>query len=332
MHGATRRSLAAIALCSATHVHAANQSICVFDLLGTSGEMFALMRDYAINAKRWGANITLKSYTDERIAAEDFKAGQCDGVFLTGIRGRQFNSFTGSIDALGAVPSNATARTVLQLMARPQLAKDMVQGHYEVAGVLSFGSAYLLMKDRNVDTMAKLAGKKIAVLGHDHAQLRMVQRIGAQPVIADVNNFGMMFNNGQVDVIGAPAMAFNPMELYKGLGTQGAIVRFPVLHVSTNLIIRPDKFPAGYGQKSRVWVASQIPRVMDWVEQMEEAIPEQYWKTIPANDYVGYIRLIREARVELTKDGFYNIKMMKLLKRLRCTQAPNSFECSMTDE
>ena len=317
--------------CAAMQVQA-SQSICVFDPLGSSGEIYAVMRDYALVSKRWGADINLKSYTDERVATEDFKAGQCDGIYVTGIRGRQFNLFTGSIDALGAVPSNAMARSVLQLMARPQLAEDMVQGQYEVAGVLSVGSAYLFTRDASIDTIAEMAGKKIAVISHDQAQVRMAQRIGTQPVMADVNTFAGLFNSGQVDIIGAPAIAFKPFELQKGLGTKGAVVRFPVLHVSTNLVIRHQKFPKGYGQKSREWIATQVPRTMDWVERMEKDIPDRYWKDISANDHVGYVRLIRESRVDLTKAGLYSPKMMKLLKRLRCVQNPNSFECSLNDE
>ena len=317
--------------CAATQLQA-NQTICVFDPLGSSGEIYAVMKDYALASKRWGATVNLKSYSDERVATEDFKAGQCDGVYVTGIRSRQFNLFTGSIDALGAVPSNAMARSVLQLMARPQLAEDMVQGQYEVAGVLSVGSAYLFVRDSNIDTMAEMAGKKIAVISHDQAQMKMAQRIGTQPVLAEVNTFAGMFNNGQVDIIGAPAIVFKPFELQKGLGSKGAVIRFPVLHVSTNLVIRHQKFPKGYGQKSREWIAAQVPRTMDWVDRMEKDIPDRYWKEISANDHVGYVRLIRESRVDLTKAGFYNPKMMKLLKRLRCVQNPNSFECSLTDE
>lgn len=108
----------------------AKQTMCVFDLQGTSGDMFALMRDYAVAAQRWGADLQLRAYTNERVATEDFKASQCDAVFFLGIRGRQFNSFTGSIDAFGAVPSNATALAVMRLMAHPKLAADMVEGKY----------------------------------------------------------------------------------------------------------------------------------------------------------------------------------------------------------
>ena len=326
----------AMAMAAATLAVSANnaqaQVVCVFDLLGTSGDVYTMMKDYALAANGWGAKVTLKPYTDERVASEDFKAGQCDAVALTGMRGRQFNSFVGSIDAIGAVPSNAAARAVMQLVSKPQLATDMVQNGYEVAGVTPMGSAYLFVNDRSINTLAKAAGKKIAVLDYDKAQARMVQRVGAQPVSADITTFGGMFNNGQVDIVGAPAIAFKPLELHKGLGSKGAIAKFTILQVTGNIIIRQNKFPAGFGQKSREWVATQLPRALAMVEKTEKDIPAKYWMEIPANDQVGYIKLMREARIELTKEGFYNTKMMSLLKRVRCQQNPSSFECALKDE
>lgn len=326
----------AMAMAAATLAVSANnaqaQVVCVFDLLGTSGDVYTMMKDYALAANGWGAKVTLKPYTDERVASEDFKAGQCDAVALTGMRGRQFNSFVGSIDAIGAVPSNAAARAVMQLVSKPQLATDMVQNGYEVAGVTPMGSAYLFVNDRSINTLAKAAGKKMAVLDYDKAQARMVQRVGAQPVSADITTFGGMFNNGQVDIVGAPAIAFKPLELHKGLGAKGAIAKFPILQVTGNIIIRQNKFPAGFGQKSREWVATQLPRALAMAEKTEKDIPAKYWMEIPANDQVGYIKLMREARIELTKEGFYNTKMMSLLKRVRCQQNPSSFECALKDE
>lgn len=320
------------ALALATGSSAQAQTVCVFDLLGTAGESYAMMKDYALAAKQWGANVTLKPYTDERVAAEDFKAGQCDGVSLTGMRGRQFNAFTGSIDAIGAVPSNAMAKVVMSLLAKPQLAADMVNGDYEVAGVVPLGSAFLLVNDRSINTLAKAAGKKIAVLDYDKAQAKLVQKVGAQPVSADVTTFGGKFNNGQVDIIAAPAVAFKPLELHKGLGAKGAVVRFPIAQVSGNVIIRKSKFPAGFGQKSREWVASQLPRAMNIIGKTEAEIPAKFWMDIPANDKIGYVKLMRESRIDLTKEGIYNKKMMSLLKKVRCQQDSSSFECALNDE
>jgi hypothetical protein len=194
------------------------------------------------------------------------------------------------------------------------------------------GSAFLLVNDRSINTLAKAAGKKIAVLDYDKAQAKLVQKVGAQPVSADVTTFGGKFNNGQVDIIGAPAIAFKPLELHKGLGTKGAIVRFPIAQITGNVIVRKSKFPEGYGQKSRDWVATQVPRAMGIIKKTEAEIPAKFWMDIPANDKIGYVKLMRESRIDLTKDGIYNKKMMSLLKKVRCQQDSSSFECALNDE
>ena len=160
----------------------------------------------------------------------------------------------------------------------------------------------------------------------------MVQQIGAQAVSADVTNFGSKFNNGQVDIIGAPAAVFRPLELHKGLGTKGAIVNYPILQVTGNVIIRADKFPAGYGQKSRDWIKTQLPRANQILGKMKADIPAKYWMNVPAGDQPGYQKLMRESRIALTKQGVYNKQMMKLLWQFRCKSAPTNFECSMQEE
>ncbi len=310
----------------------AKQVMCVFDLVGKNGDVFALMKDYQLAAKQWGADIELKVGQNEAVIAEDFKAGKCDAVSITGMRGRQFNNFTGSLDAIGAIPNLKLAVQVMQGLASPTFAKHMKKGNYEVAGVVPVGDAYLMVRDRSINTVAKAAGKKIAVLDYDQAQKIMVQQIGAQAVNSDVTNFGSKFNNGQVDIIGAPAAVFRPLELHKGLGTKGAIVNYPILQVTGNVIIRADKFPAGYGQKSRDWIKTQLPRANQILGKMKADIPAKYWMTVPAGDQPGYQKLMRESRIALTKQGVYNKQMMKLLWQFRCKSAPTNFECSMQEE
>ena len=310
----------------------AKQVMCVFDLVGKNGDVFALMKDYQLAAKQWGADIELKVGQNEAVIAEDFKAGKCDAVSITGMRGRQFNNFTGSLDAIGAIPNLKLAVQVMQGLASPTFAKHMKKGNYEVAGVVPVGDAYLMVRDRSINTVAKAAGKKIAVLDYDQAQKIMVQQIGAQAVNSDVTNFGSKFNNGQVDIIGAPAAVFRPLELHKGLGTKGAIVNYPILQVTGNVIIRADKFPAGYGQKSRDWIKTQLPRANQILGKMKADIPAKYWMNVPAGDQPGYQKLMRESRIALTKQGVYNKQMMKLLWQFRCKSAPTNFECSMQEE
>jgi hypothetical protein len=310
----------------------AKQVVCVFDLVGKNGEVYSFMKDYQLAAKNWGADIELRVNTNEAVVAEDFKAGKCDGISVTGMRGRQFNHFTGSLDAIGAITDLNLAVKVMQGLASPTFAKHMLQGKYEIAGVIPVGDAFLMVNDRKINTVAKAAGKKIAVLSYDEAQKIMVQQVGAQAVSAEISNFASMFNNGQVDIIGAPAAAFKPLELYKGLGSKGAIVNYPVLQVTGNLIIRPDKFPAGYGQKSRTWIKSQLPRAFGILGRMKADIPEKYWMNIPDTDKPGYQKMMRDSRIDLTERGIYDKRMMKLLWQFRCKQTPKNFECALQDE
>lgn len=310
----------------------AKQTICVFDIVGKSGDVYALMKDYQLAAKSWGADVELKVGTNEAVIAEDFKAGKCDGISVTGMRGRQFNQFTGSLDAIGAITDLKLAVKVMQGLASPAFAKAMVKGKYEVVGVIPIGDAYLLVNDRNINTVAKAAGKKIAVLDYDEAQKIMASQVGAQAVSSDITNFGAKFNNGQVDIIGAPAAAFKPLELHKGLGTKGAIVNYPILQVTGNLIIHPEKFPAGFGQKSREWVKAQLPRAFGILGKMKADIPQKYWMEVPSADKPGYQKLMREARINLTAKGIYDKRMMKLLWQFRCREDAKNFECALQDE
>ena len=54
-----------------------------------------------------------------------------------------------------------------------------------------------------------------------------------------------------------------------------------------NIIIRPDKFPAGFGQKSRVggWSVTACFTILG---KMKADIPQKYWMEVPAADKPGY--------------------------------------------
>ncbi|MDP2228224.1 MAG: DUF6091 family protein, partial [Moraxellaceae bacterium] len=172
---------AALAL-SSTAMANPKQTLCVWDILGAQGDVYNMMKDYRLAAAKWGANFEMKPYTDEKIASEDFKAGQCDAVVMTGLRGRQFNAFTGSMDSIGSLPTYEAQKRALAMLSGASAAKFMVSGNYEVVGITPMGAAYLFVNDRQINSVGKLSGKKIAVLDYDKAQAKMVQKVGAQPV------------------------------------------------------------------------------------------------------------------------------------------------------
>lgn len=311
-------------------------NVCVFDLLGKSGESFQMAQEWALAAKGWGADVNLIPRQDEGVADNDFKAGKCDAVFETSMRARQYNKFAGSIDSLGGVPSNAVAQKVIAYALDARNATKMTTNlggkKYEIAGIAPLGSAYIFVRDKNINSIEKAAGKKFAVLGYDPAQKIMVQRVGAQAVISDISNFVAKFNNGQIDMVGAPAYAYKPLEIYKGLGTNGAMFNFPVLQVTADLVIRPEKFPAGFGQKSRDYFVKNVAKSFAMINRLEAGIPAKYKMNLNPADKLKYQKLLREGRMELTKQGIYDPAMMSVLKKARCAVDKANFECALGGE
>lgn len=309
----------------------AKRTFCVFDIIGKSGPVYSAMQEYRLEAMKWGVDFEIKPFTDEKIAAEEFKAGTCDAVAITGLRGRSFNSFTGTLDSIGSIPDYDQLRVVLEKLASPQLAPLMKSGPYEVAGIAPAGGVYLLSNDRTVDTVGELSGKRVAVLDFDKSQAVLVESIGASPVSATIANFGSMFNNGAVDVIGAPAVAFQPLELYKGVGTKGGVVNFALVQLTVQVLTRHAKFPADFGQKSREYIYSQFDKNMAEINKSTEAIDSKLWIEIPEQDKVGYQEMFRQSRIKLRDMGIYDAKMLTFLSRVRCSMNPALTECTAKD-
>lgn len=330
--GFWRRMIGAALLSAAPLSLAHAQTACVFDLMGSQGENYALARDFALDLKREGIDLKLLPYMNEAVAYEDFKASRCDAVMMTNLRARQLNRFTGSIDAIGAVPSEQVLRAVISLLMSPKSAERMVSGPYEVAGIIPLGAVYPFVSDRSINTLAKAAGKRIAVFDWDRTQARLVERIGARPVSADISSFAGKFNNGQADIIAAPAIAFRPLELYRGLGTKGAIVSMPFMQITAVVVIRHDRFRPGDGQKMRSVIARRVDYSFDLIRRSEADIPSQYWSRVPQVEIDDYFRMMREARVQLTQDGEYDPDMMRFLKRVRCRYKPENAECVLDEE
>lgn len=314
-------------LAIATSSHAA-QKLCVFDPLGTQGDAYFFMKDYAVAAKQWGAEITLKPYTDDAKANDDFKLGKCDALATTGIRTRQFNNFTGSIDSAGSIPNDSIAKSIIALMANPKLANEMISQDTEVVGVSPLGTAYAIVNDRNINTMAKMNGKRFGILEYDTAQRLIVDRIGAIPVPVTISTMANQFNTGKVDIVDVPIYA------YKALGFKNSsILKYPVAYLTTQIIVHPANFPEGYGQKSRTWTASQLERQFKSISNLEKSVDSKAWVYASTQTDVTFAdKLLHYSRVSMAKDGAYSPRMMSLLKKIRCAKDPGNYECALHDE
>lgn len=308
------------------------KKVCIFDLLGANGPVFAQMKDYKTAALDWGVELVLKPYTSERVAAEDFKSGLCDAVSFTGIRSRQFNSFTGSLDAVGAMPTYAHLKSVIATISTNKAAKLMTSDPYEVVGIFPGGAVYLFVRDRRIDTVGELAGKRFAVMDSDPAQTDMVAFVGASPVGTSIANMYSKFNNGSVDITYGPAIVYEAMELHKGLQPAGGVIRFSLAQMTMQILIKSNEFPEGFGQKSRNYALSQFDQGVKLVNRYESKIPEKFWIDIPESDKNRYMEVFRQSRIRLRDKGIYNSKTLKVMRMLRCKKSPSQQECTAADK
>ena len=314
--------------------------VCVFDLIGSSGDQFALAEDFALDMRDEGVEFNLKPYTDEDVAMADFAAGDCNGLMATDIRIRRYNQFTGTLSAVGAIPTYDHLETVLTVLADPNNADRMKSDGYEIAGIFPLGAAFLFVINDEWDTASDLAGRRIATLDHHEDAIHMVNYVNASVEPSELTDFGGKFNNHSVDAAYAPGWAYDALELYRGVGDEGGVVDYPLGQLTMQLVVRDDVLTEEQGQRAREVAFDMFDDTIDLAERYEEDIPEDRWIHIPDEDIEDYQEMFRQNRIEL-RDGedsdgdevrqAYDGDMLTLLRRVRCRFDPDASECTADD-
>lgn len=326
------------AACATAYAEATPPLMCVWDILGQSGEVYNLLVDQQVHMARTGMNFALRVYTDERVAVEDYRAGQCAGVVVTGFRVRPFNPTSGSLDSMGSAlvsrdgkvdmaGSYEVLRRMISVFSSAQGAKLMREGNHEIGGILPVGAAFPMLKDRSNTTIDHLAGKRIGVFDQDKPQSLLIQQLGAQAVSVDIASVGTKFNNGMVDMIHLPAITYKPFELSKGMGTRGTVVRVPAMFPTVQMLFSPDKFPNGFGDASRQYWLSQFDRQMTNIQRAEASIPSTVWSNVSPEVLAGYTESLKQGRLMGAREGLYAKRTLNMLKKARCAVNPGSGEC-----
>jgi TRAP-type C4-dicarboxylate transport system substrate-binding protein len=309
---------------------ALKRTICIWDIGGRNGPVFNVAMEQRALAIEYGINLDMVPYTNETVMVEELKAGLCDAALMSGMRARQFNLYSGSVDAIGAVPSDQHMQTLLQVLAHPKQAGHMVQGDYVVMGIYPAGAAHIFVNDRSISSLAKAAGHRVAVLDYDQTQAQMVAAIGATPIATDIVSAPNKFNNGQIDILPAPLVAYELLELYKGMSPDGGIVDYPLTQLSMQLIGRLDKFPNEVAQLIREASFEAYPTVIQRVEQETKRVPERWMIHIPEKDKQEYEIMMQDARDALREQGYYSGDMLTLQRKIRCKFNPARSECSIS--
>jgi hypothetical protein len=332
---ALQLTFAAAALCGAAQAHAdpVTRSICVYDPNGANGDIYLSLEGYMVSALQWGVRFDPKPYTDEDVAASDFKSGKCDAISLTGVHNIEFVKFAGSLDMVGGLQTYDEEHKAIEAMLSPKAAKFMSSGNFETVSVVPGGKVYLFARHKeNLTSLMKAAGQKIAVLGFDKQAVTLANDSGAAPVPSTIVTFGPKFNNGSVEYAYAPAYAYKPFELYKGLGTQGGIADYVLGMLSVQVDIHKDRFPVGFGQQSRTWSTTAWDSAMVQIKEADDSIPASSWVHITPEQTKTYSTMLIKVRQDLWNDGWYDHDMQHLLKQIRCQSNPSAGECTLDSE
>ncbi len=319
---------------------AESRSLCIFDPTGKNGYASGYAKDYVLQAPRFGLHnpIEIKIYTAETRLITDFETGLCDAAIMSNLRARKYNSFTGSLDAVGAIQNNRDLTLALQALSSKALAPKMSQGAYEVVGIIPLGAAYMMVDDRRINTFSKAKNLKVAVLNIDQSISKVGQKVGALPVQVDLSTISNAFITHKVNVLSMPAVVFQPFELAKGMtapdGTvKGGVIRMRMAQITAAFIVHKKKLPnPEVSQKIREYIYSQIGVAYRFTDNAEKGIDDKYWVNLSPADQQANQALMRSTRIEMTDEGIYNKEMMHLLKNIRCKTAPSNAECALNDE
>lgn len=333
----TKLAGAAVLAFGVSHAHAGEavtRTLCIYDPIGANGFIYQSFQDYITQALNWGVRFTPRAYTDEEVAAADFKSGNCDAVEITGVRNIHIVKFAGSLDMVGGLQTYDEEHSAIEAVSSPKADKYMTEGDFEVAGIVPGGKVFLLARHKdNLSDLDKAAGKKVAVMSYDKQASTYANVLGASPVPASIATFGPMFNNGSVEYAYAPSFAYRALELYKGLGTDGGIANYVLGILSLQLDIHKDRFPADYGQQSRTWTADNMwESSIRRIQKTDDDIPENYWVQIVDAKEKHYSELMVKVRQDLWDDNWYDHTTQHMLKKIRCKSSPSLGECSQQTE
>lgn len=304
-----------------------DKTFCIYDPVGKNGPSMTFLADLVPKGITWGLNIEMKAYTDEKVASSDFKAGQCDVVFLTGILTRHYVPFGSTLNAVGGIISEEGINRVLKSLTHPKAGELLSHGNYEIVGSFPVGGVYVFVNDRNIDTVEEFSGKKVSILNDDPQIMKFAQMAGASPVGTSLATFSGQFNNGNIDLLPMVPIGYNVFELYHGLGDKGGIIDEKLFYGMMQLVSHKDRFSPDFGQKVRDYILSRVNDVHKLQRDSKAEIPSHYWIKTNEPTKAAFKKFKQDIRLALRDEGVHHPKALRLLWKIRCSEDPTNPEC-----
>ncbi|CCK75460.1 MAG: hypothetical protein KBT75_00160 [Oleispira antarctica] len=300
---------------------------CVWDVLGRQGPIYTSTIDQQLRLKHYGITMAVEAYTDEQEVVDKLIAGDCDTGIISGAQARKFNDFTGSIEALGGVPTRKHMKYLLQVLASTYAHKKMQQGNFQIVGIIPIGPNYLFTHDGKKPTLKRSFRGKAAAVNGDVSQKALYDAFDMTQL--DGNNTAAAagaYNLSDADVLMAPLVGYNMFNLGAGL-KHGSIVDYPLSQMTLQVVSRIDRIPPEIGQFLREDLFVKLNMLYREVEKNTREVPrEKMFKLSPREERILDTK-IASIRDQVTENGGYNKGMMKLQKKIRCKIDKTLQEC-----
>lgn len=306
---------------------AEDQVWCAYDPIGSQGDITRRLNDIRLYAQQYQVKFKVVTYQKEQQAIQAFDDGKCSGLAASNFNTYRYNQFMGSTAGIGLIPNNRTAKSFLQLLNHPTIEKRLVSKNYEAIGMIPIGTAYMVLKNKNLSRVAQLRNQRIGVLPNNPPQQALVRSVGAQPVYVDLSNAIAQFKQNKIDIIAAPVYGLLPYNLQKEFGPDTQVINFPLAYFGVNLIIKPHAYPANFGRKIRGWFVQNSQLLTNRATQWENHLPAYYWVDVSFYEKQSYDVMVAKIRNQYVLSGYYDAYFVQLMKRLRCMDDPRYFEC-----
>lgn len=319
--------LALILSVTAVASWAEDQVWCAYDPIGSQGDITRRLNDIRLYAQQYQVKFKVVTYQKEQQAIQAFDDGKCSGLAASNFNTYRYNQFMGSTAGIGLIPNNRTAKSFLQLLNHPTIEKRLVSKNYEAIGMIPIGTAYMVLKNKNLSRVAQLRNQRIGVLPNNPPQQALVRSVGAQPVYVDLSNAIAQFKQNKIDIIAAPVYGLLPYNLQKEFGPNTQVINFPLAYFGVNLIIKPQAYPANFGRKIRGWFVQNSQLLTNRATQWENHLPAYYWVDVSFYEKQSYDVMVAKIRNQYVLSGYYDAYFVQLMKRLRCMDDPRYIEC-----
>ena len=193
-----------------------SRNLCVWDVLGKQGPIYTALVDQKLRFSHYGIPLEVEAYINEQDVVDKLKSGHCDTSIMSGAKAKEFNDFTGSIEALGGVPSRQHMKYLLQVLSSTHAHKKMAQGNFQIVGIIPIGANYIFTHDGKKPTLNRsFNGKnRAAIVEGDASQQAFfgafdMQLIPGQSTAAAAG----AYNLAEADMFMAPLVGYNMFNL-----------------------------------------------------------------------------------------------------------------------